>query len=440
MAPSQSNEKYILAIDHGTTAMKPAIVSTHGEVIGWNCENTPLYLHPGGGAEQNPVEWWDAFLTASKTLIEQNLVPADDIIAICNTSQWSGTVAVDDEGNHLMNAIIWMDSRGAPYIDKMFKGIINISGYSVFKILRWLRKTAGIPTHSGKDPIAHILYIQKELPEVYKQTHMFLEPTDFINLKLTGEFAASPSSIMLYWVTNIRDINNIVYDQGLIKRLGIELDKLPPIRLSTDVLGSLKKNVANDLGLNPNVKVFVGAPDIPSAVVGSGAVRDFEGHIYIGTSSWLTCHVPYKKTDINSQIASLPSAIPGRYFIANEQETAGACLSFLRDKIFYPDDDVKCGSQEVYQEFDRSVEQEPAGVNKIIFTPWLYGERTPVEDHTIRGAFHNISLDTTKGQMIRAVFEGVAFNSRWVLTAVEKFIKQPFQSLNMIGGLSLIHI
>jgi xylulokinase len=434
MNTTSRKDKYILAIDHGTSAMKPAIVSTHGDIIGWTCETTPLYLLPGGGAEQNPTEWWQAFLTAAKNLLDQELVPPEDIVAISNTSQWSGTVAVDANGEHLMNAIIWMDSRGAPFVQKKLKGLINIQGYSIFNLLRWLRKTGGIPTKSGKDPIAHILYIQQELPELYEQAAFFLEPTDYINLRLSGKVASSPASMMLYWVIDTRDIHNPHYDESLIKRLGIHREKLPSLKQSTEVLGILQKEVANTLGLRDDVKVFVGAPDVPSAVIGSGAVRDFEGHIYIGTSSWLTCHVPYKKTDIGSNMASLPSAIPGRYFIANEQETAGACLTFLRDKLFYPDDEAKCGNQEVYQEFDQIVEQVPAGSTKIIFTPWLYGERTPVEDHTIRGAFFNLSLDSEKGHLIRSVFEGVAFNSRWIFTAIKKFTKQPFEALNMIGG------
>ena len=434
MSKSKSQEKYILAIDHGTSAMKPAIVSTHGKFIGWACENTPLRLQPGGGAEQNPDEWWNAFLKAAKNLIDQKLVPTDEIIAVCNTSQWSGTVAVDENGLPLMNSVIWMDSRGAPYVKKKFKGLINIQGYSILNLLRWLRKTAGIPTKSGKDPIAHILYIKHELPDIYEQARWFLEPTDYINYKLSGEIASSPSTMMLHWVSNTRDINNVHYDDGLIKKIGIHKDKLPPMKQSIDVLGTLQKEVANAIGLKEDLKVFVSTSDIPSAVIGSGAVQDFEGHVYIGTSSWLTCHVPYKKTDINTNIASLPSAIPGRYFIANEQETAGACLNFLRDQIFYPDDEAKCGNQAVYQEFDTIVEKATPGSHNIIFTPWLYGERTPVEDHTVRGAFFNLSLNSEKADMIRAVFEGVAYNSRWVLLAVEKFIKQPLPSLNMIGG------
>ncbi|MFW9769569.1 MAG: FGGY family carbohydrate kinase, partial [Candidatus Thorarchaeota archaeon] len=107
-------KKYILAVDHGTSAMKVAIADTCGEVLAWEYEDTPLYLYPGGGAEQNPDEWWDAFIKSSKRIIEKNIVPVEEIVAVCVSSQWSGTVAVDERGDHLFNAVIWMDSRGEP--------------------------------------------------------------------------------------------------------------------------------------------------------------------------------------------------------------------------------------------------------------------------------------------------------------------------------------
>jgi xylulokinase len=201
-------------------------------------------------------------------------------------------------------------------------------------------------------------------------------------------------------------------------------------------LGPIRKEVAEDLGLNEDIVVVVGTPDVQSAAIGSGAVRDFEGHLYIGTSSWLTCHVPFKKTDIFHNMASLPSAIPKRYFIANEQETAGACLTYLRDNILYHKDELLVDAQlpDVYKIFDTIVENVPAGSNKVIFTPWLYGERTPVEDGFVRSGIFNQSLNTTREHLVRAVYEGVAYNSRWLLRYVEKFIKRRFGTLTMIGG------
>jgi xylulokinase len=431
---SERIKKYILAVDHGTSAMKVALANTCGEILAFEFEDMPLYLSPDGGAEQDPDEWWAGFIKATQRLLANHPVPKEDIVGICVSSQWSGTVAVDSEGHHLTNAIIWMDSRGEPYIRQKNEGIINIQGYGILNIARWLRSTGGLPAKSGKDSIAHILYLKNERPEIYDATFKFLEPKDYMNLRLTGEFAASYDSIMLHWVTDIRNINNVKYNKGLIKKMGIDEDKLPRLMRAIDILGVVKLDVARELGISDDTKVVVGSPDLQSAVIGSGAVRDFEGHIYIGTSSWITCHVPFKKTDISHNMASVPSSIPGKYFIANEQETAGACLKFLRDNVFFGDDPSRLNSPEVFQEFDRIAEQVPAGSSGLIFTPWLYGERTPVEDHTIRGGLHNISLSVKRNEIIRAVFEGVAYNSRWLFDLVEKFIKQKMDPVNIIGG------
>ncbi|TFF85984.1 MAG: xylulose kinase, partial [Promethearchaeota archaeon] len=125
-------EKYILAHDHGTSGSKAALVSVYGKVIDWEFKETPLYLFDNGGAEQDPNEWWDAIVSTSKKLIDKDLVPVEDIIAVSCSSQWSGTVPVDKDGNNLMRAMIWLDSRGQPIINKLVKGrLINISGYGL---------------------------------------------------------------------------------------------------------------------------------------------------------------------------------------------------------------------------------------------------------------------------------------------------------------------
>jgi xylulokinase len=153
------------------------------------------------------------------------------------------------------------------------------------------------------------------------------------------------------------------------------------------------------------------------------------GHLYLGTSSWLICHVPFKKTDVVHNIGTLPAAIPGRYLTANEQETAGKAIEWLAD-ILYPG----ANRAEVYAEMNRLAATVPAGSNGVIFTPWLYGERTPVEDASLRGGFFNQSLETGRSEMIRATFEGVAYNSRWLLHYVEKFVGGRVDPLVMVGG------
>jgi len=426
----------ILAIDLGTSGPKVALVSLQGHVLDCEIGETDLIILPGGGAEQDPDQWWQAIKSTTRRLLQKNPGQSERIVALGCTAQWSGTVAVDGNGRPLMNAIIWMDSRGAPYVHKITDGLLKIEGYGVSKLWRWLRLTGGLPVRSGKDPIAHILFIKDQFPHIYQQTYKFLEPKDYLNLKLTGKFAASFDSITLHWLTDNRDIHRVQYNDQLIKLSTLDREKLPELKQAVDILGPLTAVAAQELGLPAGIPVAMGTPDIQSAALGSGALRDYQPHLYIGTSSWLTCHVPYKKTDIFHNMASLPSAIPGKYFIANEQETAGACLSYLRDNILYPDDALARETRlsNVYPVFDQMVEQVPAGSEQVIFTPWLHGERTPIEDHLVRGGFHNLSLVATRSHLIRAVFEGVAYNSRWLLGYVEKFIKRPLNDIHIIGG------
>ena len=425
-----------LAIDLGTSGPKVALVSVTGEVIACEIESTPVMLLPGGGAEQAPDDWWKAICTATRRLLTRPEVENRTIVGLCCTTQWSGTVAVDREGRPLGNAIIWMDSRGAPYVKRVTSGPVRLEGFGIDKLWTWVRLTGGIPGPSGKDPIAHILFLKHEKPEIYAATHKFLEPKDYLNFKLTGCYAASTDSIILHWVTDNRRIDRIDYHDGLLRMAGLDRATLPDLKRAVDILGPLLPESAEALGLPAGLPVVMGTPDLHSAAIGSGAVRDYEAHLYIGTSSWLTCHVPFKKTDLLHNMASIPSAIPGRYFIANEQETAGGCLAFLRDKILFPPGGESSAAEgrRSFAALETLAREIPAGSGGLIFTPWLYGERTPVEDRLVRGGFHNLSLEADRGTLVRAVMEGVAYNSRWLMTHVEKFINRKLAHIHMVGG------
>ncbi len=429
-------DKYILAIDLGTSGPKVALFSTQGELLGSEFEEVRLLLFDDGGAEQVPDEWWTAIDKAAKRLLARGLVPPEDIVAISSTGQWSGTVAVDADGNAIGDAIIWMDSRGAPYVAQAAGGLLNVQGYAPGKLIKWIRLTAGAPAVSGKDPIAHILFLKHTRPEIYRSAHKFLEPIDYLGLRLTGRIAASFDSITLHWLTDNRDVTRVTYDDGLLRLAGLDRSKLPDLQAANSILGPLHTDAARAWGLREDVRVIIGAPDIHTAQVGSGAVRDFESHVYIGTSSWLTCHVPFKKTDLFHGLASLPSAIPGRYLLTDAQECAGVCLQFLRDNVLFHKDQLPTGEkpQNAYRLFDEIAARTPAGSGRVLFLPWLYGERAPVDDRYARGGFFNLSLSSTREEMVRAVFEGVAFNSRWLLQYVERFNGRRAEAVNMVGG------
>ena len=420
---------FVLAIDVGTGGAKVALVSARGELVAPEAEPVGLELLPAGGAEQDPEEWWAAIVAAARRVLKNGASPGAEVAAVSCTTQWSGTVAVDSSHRALGNAIIWMDHRGAPYVAELIGGPVRFQGYDPRKVARWIRLTGGAPNKSGKDPIGHILFLRNERPEVYRSAATFLEPKDYLNLRLTGRAAASFDSIALHWLTDNRDPTAVRYEPTLLELVGLDRTRLPPLMPATEVLAGLRPEAADALGLPAGTPVLAGAPDVHSAAIGAGTVNDLAAHLYIGTSSWLSCHVPYKKTDLVHNIATVPAAVPGRYLIANEQETAGGCLDWLADALF-PD----VSPSDVYETMSATARRAPPGSGGVIFTPWLYGERTPVEDSTLRAGFFNQSLGTGREHMVRAVFEGVAYNSRWLHETVERFTKARLDPITMVGG------
>lgn len=433
-------QQYVLALDLGTSALKAALVSFTGAVTALETEPVSLTLLPGGGAEQDPDQWWAALVAATRRLMARGIATRDQVVAIGCTAQWSATVAVGHDGRPLMPAISWMDTRGAPDVARLTGGPVSIAGYGVDKLWRWIRRTGGIPGKAGKDSLAHILYIRRARPDVYEAAHKFLEPKDYLNLRLTGEFAATYESITLHWVTDNRDPYRIRYDPDLLDAAGLDRAKLPDLLPATAVLGRLRPAAAAELGLLPETHVVAGTPDLHAAAIGSGGTRDLDPHLYVGTSSWLSAHVPYMKTDLLHNMASIPSAIPGRYLVANEQEAAGACLLHLRELLADPG---VGGPQATLPDGQRAdalprllalAAEAPPGSDGLIFTPWLVGERTPVEDAWVRGGFHNLTLRTTRAHLVRAVLEGVALNARWLAEAVDGFVRSRMEPVRLIGG------
>ncbi|MFN0063808.1 MAG: FGGY-family carbohydrate kinase [Myxococcaceae bacterium] len=427
---------HLLAIDLGTSGPKVALFTSSGDWVDADFEPVALQLGEGGAAEQSPDEWWRAVTVAAQRLKQRQSLAMSQVVGVGCTAQWSGTVPIDEAGHPLGNAIIWMDTRGASQVKRQVRGFPSLLGYGALKLAKWVRLTGGAPGFSGKDSLAHILFLKAERPEVYARTRYFLEPKDYLNLRLSGAVHASYDSIVLHWVTDNRNPSAVSYSPSLMRLAGLSGEQLPSLRRATDVIGQVKPDVAAALGIPESAKVVCGTPDVHSAALGSGAVADFTPHLYLGTSSWLTCHVPFKKTDALHNMATIVSPMPGRYLIGNEQECAGACLTFLRDNVFFSDDGLGTGRapDDVFQRFDQLAAAIPAGAGKVLFTPWLYGERTPIEDPWIRGGFHNVSLDTPRGALVRAVLEGVAFNARWLLQTVEKFAGRPMPFVHIIGG------
>ena len=429
-------EPIILAVDLGTSGCKCALVTLDGRVLGWAFRAVELHIE-GVSAEQDPQDWWRAFLTTAGELLSRETSWRARVVAVCCSTQGEGTIPVDRAGEPLGPAIVWLDMRGATSIARRARGkLVNIEGYSPGKLLRWLRLTGGAPALSGKDSAGHMTWLLDAQPSVYDRTFKFLNVLDYMNLRLTGRFCATPDSILTSWVTDNRDVNQVRYDAGLIAQLGIDADKLPDIVGSTEVLGPLLPTIAEQLGLQPGIQVVAGSIDNSAVAVGSGAISDFDVHLYMGTSSWLGAHVPFKKTDLANRIASVPCAIGGRYLAMAMQSSGGANLTFLRDRILFHADELTGDEQRqgFYDTLDYFARRSPAGARGLLYTPWLFGERTPVDDTSLRAGLINLSLEHTREDIIRAFLEGVALNTRWMLEPFIRFVGTRPAAITMVGG------
>jgi xylulokinase len=425
----------ILAIDLGTSGAKAVVTEMSGRVLAQESAPVQLALLPGGGAEQDPADWWRAIVQAVRAVLAAGPFAPERVAAVATTAQWGGTVAVDGNGQHLGNAIIWADRRGAPWVRAITGGWPTIEGYGVDKVWAWLRRTGGIPTRGGKDPIAHILFLKYERADIYQAAAHFLDIKDFLNLRLTGLAATSPDTVSIHWLTDNRRIDAVRYDATLLRMAGLDRRHYPPLRPATSILGPLLASVAGELGLRAGTPVVVGSADILAAAVGSGAVLEGQPHIHIGTSSWLSCHLPWKRTDILHNMATLPSPLPGHYLLVNEQDVAGGALAWLTERIFFAEDGLtEPAPADRFQRLDTIAATSPAGAHGVLFTPWLNGERSPVEDPYAGAGFHNLSLRSTRADMVRALLEGVALNTRWLLPYVESMARRRLGAMRLVGG------
>jgi xylulokinase len=431
------DHRVVLAVDLGTGGPKVALVSLTGTIL-W-VEHTPVSTRtdPDGGSTQDAEEWWQLITRSARTALATGPVPPEAVVAVSCTGQWASTVPVDAVGRPVGPCLMWSDTRGGPLTRKAVGG--PVSGYHPVALARWIRISGGAPSTSGADPIGHMLHLEQRCPEVAAAARWYLEPVDYLAMRFTGVASASGASMAGSWLTDTRSPGSVRYDPYLIRASGVPMMKLPPLRPTGSVVGTVRAEVADALGLDAGVAVVAGTPDLHSGAVGSGAVLDYQTHLAISTTSWISCPVPTKKTDVLHQMATVPGISADRYLVANNQESGGGALAWLRDCLA-GDGGVGAsggappGGAGGFDELTALAARAAAGSGGLIFTPWLGGERSPVDDRRARGGFHNLSLQTTRAELVRAVLEGVAYNSRWLADSVERFIGRPIGPIRAIGG------
>jgi xylulokinase len=319
--------------------------------------------------------------------------------------QMLGVVPVDDSGAPLRKAIIWMDSRA----DEQAARIMRRFGGR-----RMVIRMAGAAP-SGKDVVCKLSWLRENEPDVFGSTTAFLDTTGYLVMRATGEMVMDHTGA---GGTGILSGRTRRWSPLFAALAGLPLDKMPPIKSSIDIVGGLSERAAREMGICRGTPVIAGMADIPAAAAGSGAIEDGDAHINIGTSSWLCVSVSHPRNLGRNGIAAVVSADPEMFIMIGESETAGACLDWFGRRFARPEESGGEGGERVlFEMLDEAADKVEPGAGRLLFTPWMFGERSPVCDTSIRASFINLGLEHGRDHLLRAVYEGVAYNLRWLLDA-----------------------
>lgn len=441
---------YVIAYDIGTTGVKTCLfqVGDTLRLLAGEYEGYGLYILPGGGAEQDADEWWQAMAKSTRRLMERTGTDPKEVEGISFCSQMQGLVLVDEAGRALRRPMSYMDQRGGKEFAACQSHGLTISGVNAGMLLRSLRRTRAAST-SVKDPLWKYKWVQKNEPEVYGRIHKWLDVKEYLIGRCTGQFVMTRDSAYSTFLYDSRPDKGC-WSRALCRMYGVEFDHLPRIIECTDVAGTLTARAAQDLGLAEGCPVYGGGGDATLIGVGAGCTEVGQTHIYSGTSGWVSTVIGRQTVDIVSMIAGIVGAQAGKYNYFAEMETAGKCFEWVKEHlvldeigIYLQKTNVAESQESVYESLydymTDTIEAIPPGAGGVIFTPWLHGNRCPFEDPKAAGMFFNIRLDTGKTEMLRAVLEGICYHLRWMLECEDKKVKTA-GTLRFVGGGALSRV
>ena len=409
-------ESYILSHDIGTSSDKAVLVRYDGSIRATCTEPYPTYYPQPAFVEQDPADYWHAVTTTSKRIILENGVDPASVTGVVFSTQAQGVIPVDAEGRVLHRNITWVDGRA----EKQARAIMGkFGGKALFTAF------AGTPI-MGKDCIPKIIWLKEERPEIYARTYKILDVNGYLKYMCTGRMVTEMSGASSYgFDLKKKDWMSVM---GLA---GVDMQKLPPLVRSIDIVGGLTASAAEETGLLPGTPVFGGCDDVQAAAVGAGKSGDGDVHVYLGTSAWVAA-TSRTATKFAHGAAAIQSADPNSNLVAGITESAGANIEWIRDQ-FFSHEKVEYGDK-IFAYMDSVIEKIPAGSDGLICTPWMLGERCPVSSTTTRATLFNVSMEHTREHMMRAVYEGIAFNVRWILQNFKADYGFSPDSLSIIGG------
>ncbi|RLG78094.1 MAG: xylulokinase [Thermoprotei archaeon] len=411
---------YYLGIDVGTTGCKALIINEEGSVVGKATFEYPLYTPRPGWSEQDPSDWWKACVNAVKAAIANARIKGDEIEGVGLTGQMHGLVVIDSEGRVIRPAILWNDQRTA----KEAEFINSLIGREK------LIELTGNIAHTGFTA-PKILWLRNNEPENFAKVNKFMLPKDYIGYKLTGDVITDVNDAS---GTSLFDVRKRCWCYEIIDELGIPSRILPEVLESPGVRGELRSEVAKELGLKPGTPVAAGAGDQGAAGVGAGIVAEGLISVNIGTSGVVFAASDKFRYDPKGRLHAFCHAVPGKWHLMGVMLSAGGSLRWFRDSLGHLEKIVAdLVGDDPYNILVKEAERIPAGAEGLLFLPYLAGERTPHADPYARGVIFGLSLKHSKGHIIRAILEGVAYGLRDSIELM-KSIGISAHQIRVLGG------
>lgn len=411
-------KKYILAHDLGTSGNKATLFDLEGNLINSAFYSYELITGEGNTAEQKADDWWRAVCETSKFLA--STVINKDIVAVSFSGQMMGCLCVDKNGTPLHNALIWADMRSEKQAQQISETIdahsfYDITGHRI----------------SASYSLTKLMWIRDNLPHVYKNTYRMLNAKDYIIFRLTGRFVTEPSDASS---TCLLDLNTLEWSDEIIRISGLDKEKLPDIIRSVDIAGGMTKEAAQLTGLCAGTTVVCGGGDGCCAAVGTGVVREGRANCCLGTSSWISLAAKSPVKDKDMAVFNFAHIVPGYIMPCGTMQTGGGALSWAVNKVFFKADGIsEADKRSVYETVNKEVRLAPVGANKLLFLPYLIGERSPRWNSNAKGDFIGLTLNHTRGDMLRAIMEGVGYNLDIILN-IFKSNGNVIEELTLTGG------
>lgn len=391
--------KYLLGIDVGTSGTKTALFDIDGNAVASATFEYTMQQPQNGWAEQNPDDWWQAAQDGIRAVLQESGIVPADICGIGLSGQMHSLVMLDAQNKVLRPAILWCDGRTAAECEEIHARV------GKERLIELTANPALTGFTAGK-----ILWVRKHEPEIYEKCRHILLPKDYIRLKLTGVYATEVSDAS---GMGLLDVPKRCWSEEVLERLEIDPSLLAQVYESPGITGTVSAQAAELTGLVVGTPVVGGAGDNAAAAVGTGVVQNGKAFATIGTSGVVFAHTDTLSIDPKGRVHTFCCAVPGAWHVMGVTLSAGASLQWMRNQLCQDImEQARAEGVDPYVKMTALAERSPIGANRLLFSPYLMGERTPHLDPDCRGSFLGLSAMHTRADMIRAVMEGVTYSLR----------------------------